>query len=389
MHILLLPSWYSTIDKPWRGMFFADQARAIAQHGLRAGLAFVERRSLSRLTPVALLGSHFQVVSRVEEGIPTVRMKGWSTFAQTTPGAMLWVNLTRKLVRAYSEIHGTPDVIHGHSAMWGGYAAMVAAAEIGRPYVITEHASSIMTLKVARSARTRLRAAYRNAARVIAVSNSLKSSVDCLSGRDTSLVMPNTVDCNYFSLPPSPRAGRPFVFLSVGDLVPSKRIDLLIHAFSRVHQQNRNTRLVIAGAGTERARLEDLANRLRVDGAVEMTGALSRAAVRQQMWEANALVMPSDFETFGVVLIEAMSTGLPVIATRCGGPEEVVNAEAGSLVDCSDGKGLSRAMSEFLTRNFDPAAIRGDVVRRFSYGAIANALCSIYASVAGRRTEVA
>ena len=99
--------------------------------------------------------------------------------------------------------------------------------------------------------------------------------------------------------------------------------------------------------------------------------------------------MPSDFETFGVVLIEAMSTGLPVIATRCGGPEEVVNAEAGSFVDCNDGKGLSLAMYEFLTRNFEPAAIRSDVVRRFSYGAIATALCSIYASVAGRRTAVA
>jgi glycosyltransferase involved in cell wall biosynthesis len=389
MHILLLPSWYSTVDKPWRGTFFADQARALAQHGLRSGLAFVERRSLSRLTPIAMFDSHFQVVSRLEEGIPTMRMKGWSTFAQTTTGAMLWVNLTRKLVRTYAAIHGTPDVIHGHSAMWGGYAAMIAAEEIGRPYVITEHASSIMMLNVARSARKHLRDAYRNAARVIAVSRALKSSVDCISGRDAAVVMPNTVDSEYFSLPPTPRAKRPFVFLSVGDLVPSKRIDLLIHAFARLRQHNRDTRLVIAGDGKERVRLEELASLLGVDDAIEMTGSLSRPAVRQQMWEANALVMPSDFETFGVVLIEAMSTGLPVIATRCGGPEEVVNGEAGSLVDCNDGRGLLRAMAEFLTRNFDPAAIRSDVTRRFGYTAVANALCSIYAAVAGRRTEVA
>jgi len=67
-----------------RGVFFSDQARSLARHGLRTGLAFVERRSLSRLSPFALLESHFQIVSRVEDQIPTVRMKGWSTFAQTT-----------------------------------------------------------------------------------------------------------------------------------------------------------------------------------------------------------------------------------------------------------------------------------------------------------------
>jgi hypothetical protein len=76
MHILLLPSWYSTRDKPWRGTFFADHARALVAHGLRAGIAFVERRSLSHLNPLALLSSHFQVTDGVEDGVPVTRMKG-------------------------------------------------------------------------------------------------------------------------------------------------------------------------------------------------------------------------------------------------------------------------------------------------------------------------
>ena len=84
-----------------------------------------------------------------------------------------------------------------------------------------------------------------------------------------------------------------------------------------------------------------------------------------------------------------MATGLPVIATRCGGPEEVVNAEAGSLVDCSDGKGLLHAMSEFLTRNFDPEQIRSDVRRKFGYDAVADSLCTLYDSVVARQREVA
>ena len=48
MHVLFVPSWYSTVDKPWRGAFFRDQATAIKRLGLDVGVAFVERRSLSR-----------------------------------------------------------------------------------------------------------------------------------------------------------------------------------------------------------------------------------------------------------------------------------------------------------------------------------------------------
>ena len=89
MHVLFLPSWYSMADKPWRGAFFRDQALALTRHGLRTGIAFVERRSLSRLTPAALVRQHFQITSRDEDRLPTVRMKGWSTFAQTTTGSLV------------------------------------------------------------------------------------------------------------------------------------------------------------------------------------------------------------------------------------------------------------------------------------------------------------
>ncbi len=389
MHILLLPSWYSTIDKPWRGTFFGDQARSLTRHGLRAGIAFVERRSLSRLTPFALRDSHFQVVSHDEHGVPTMRRKGWSTFAQTTAGALLWVGLTRKLVGAYSARYGIPDLIHGHGAMWGGYAAMLAARDLGRPYVITEHASSILTLDITHDIRRRLSMAYRNAARVIAVSNALKASVECIAGRPIAEVVPNTVDSRFFTLPPAPRPREPFVFLAAGDLLPSKRIDLLIRAFARLHEQAPHTRLVVAGDGKERSRLRDLASVHGVHDTISFTGALTRVEMRQQMWEANALVMPSDFETFGVVLIEAMSTGLPVIATRCGGPEEIVAAESGRLVDCGNETALVNAMSDFLVRSFDAMWIRERVSRRFGYEPVAARLCSIYDSVIARRREVA
>jgi len=318
-----------------------------------------------------------------------MRMKGWSTFAQTTAGALLWAELTRKLVRAYAAECGVPDVIHGHAAMWGGYTAMLCARDIGKPYVVTEHASSILTLRVSRPDRRRVAATYRNAARVLAVSGALKESVDCLAGRPIAHVLPNTVDSDYFTLPVQPRTARPFVFLAVGDLVPSKRTDLLLRAFAGLRRTDPQVRLVIVGGGRESDKLQELMHALDLSDAVELTGPLTRPAVRRRMWEANALVFPSDFETFGVVLLEAMSTGLPVIATRCGGPEEIVSAGAGTLIDCNDEAALVRAMSEMVAGSFDPLHIRNSVIRRFGYDAVARRLCDIYDSVRSARQEVA
>jgi glycosyltransferase involved in cell wall biosynthesis len=242
---------------------------------------------------------------------------------------------------------------------------------------------------VPRADRARVASVYRNAARVMAVSEALKASVDCVARKEVAEVVPNTVDSDHFELPPAPRCRRPFVFLAVGDLVPSKRFDLLVRAFARVHAADNATRLVIAGEGRERNRLRELAFALKVGEAIDLTGPLGRDDVRRRMWEANALVMPSAFETFGVVLIEALSTGLPVIATRCGGPEEIVTPDLGLLIDCDGERPLLESMTAIIDRDFRPTALRETVAQRFGYAEVAQRICEVYETVAGQRREVA
>lgn len=378
MHVLHLPSWYSTPDKPWRGMFVRDQALALNAAGVQVGVAFVERRSFSHFNGLNLAVSHYQTVARDEDDVATIRMKGWSFFAQTVPGSLLWSRLTRRLVESYAAVYGVPDLIHGHAALWGGHAAMLASRALQRPYVVTEHSSYIMTADLSPARRDHAAEVYRNASAVIAVSRRLQTSVDAIAGSPVAEVVPNTVDSDYFSLRPARRRGDTFTFLAVCDLVSYKRVDLLIRAFARLNIHHPNTRLVIAGAGKDGRMLRALARTLVPNGKIELTGALPRWQVRQWMREAGALVLCSDHETFGCVLIEAMATGLPVIATRSGGPEEIVTPDTGILIDCGDSEALLRAMSEVRRRRFDPAAIRETVRRRFGYPVIANRLCAVY-----------
>ena len=123
MHVLFVPSTYPTADEPWRGTGVRDQALALARSGVKVGVAFVERRGLGKLNLATLVASHFQTVSRDDDGVTTLRTKGWSSIA--------CARLTRRLVRSYIEIHGRPDLIHVHGVDR-------VASDLAIPYVVTE-----------------------------------------------------------------------------------------------------------------------------------------------------------------------------------------------------------------------------------------------------------
>lgn len=383
MHVLLIPSWYSTTDKPWRGSYVRDQALALQRAGHRVGLTFVERRSLSRLNPFTFGTSHFQTVERIEDDIPTMRMLGWSTFAQTVPGSLVWTALMRRLVSQYVLRYGVPDVIHGHAALWGGYAAMRVAQDVDRPFVVTEHSSTLLTGRIRESRRQRAASVYRRADSVIAVSGALAKKVDELAGVRVARVVPNLVDTALFT-PATRDEETRRELLAVCDLVDYKNVDVLLHAFASSAARRNGVTLAIVGTGKETQRLRRTAAELDIDRDVTFTGALPRAHVRVRMRHAAALVLPSDVETFGVVLIEAMSCGLPVIATRCGGPEEIVAPHCGMLVERRDPLSLARAIDAALARTWDGAAIREYAQTRFDYEPVAQQLTEIYARLVRR-----
>ena len=383
MHVLMLPSWYSTCDRPLAGGFFRDQAVALARGGARVGVAYVEDRSLKQFSLPRLADTHFQKETSEADGVTTLRMKGWNTFRQTTPGAWIWVALMRRLVREYARRCGVPDVVHGHCALWAGTAAVQAAADLKRPAVITEHNSVMLNGGLSPEHRSIAAAAYRQANEVLAVSEALLKSVQPIADR-SGRVVPNTVDTDFFTRPATARVRQPFTFLSIGNLVKSKRFDLLVRAFARMFGGDPAFRLVIVGAGEQEAALRALVAGTGTSSQVELTGALDRNEVRQRMWDANALVLPSAFETFGVVLVEALATGLPVIASRCGGPQEIVTDGVGMLVETDSEDALAAALVASSSRSYDESRLRQYAVGRYSYAAVARELSDVYAHVGGK-----
>jgi len=96
--------------------------------------------------------------------------------------------------------------------------------------------------------------------------------------------------------------------------------------------------------------------------------------------DADCFVLPSRYETFGVVLIEALASGLPLIATKCGGPEDIVNCGNGVLVEIDNVELLAEAMRA-LKRNkhkYDANRLREEAILRFGEAAFVNNVLPIY-----------
>src|SRR5262249_27551186 len=157
----------------------------------------------------------------------------------------------------------------------------------------------------------------------------------------------------------------------VARMTPQKGQDLLLRAFARVHDDVKASRLLLVGDGAQRARYEEMSERLGLTGSVRFLGV--RKDVPDLLRASDVLALPSRHEGFGLVLAEALACGVPVVATNAGPmPEIVRDGQTGRLFAEEDVAALGAALLELL---LDPArrremGARGreDVKARFAVG---------------------
>jgi glycosyltransferase involved in cell wall biosynthesis len=162
-------------------------------------------------------------------------------------------------------------------------------------------------------------------------------------------------------------------------LTPNKGMDILIKSFAKGFK-DQEAELVIGGDGAQKQELVDLARSLGVENQVQFLGAVDRKEVVHHMNACDTFVLASKFETFGVVLIEALACGKPVISTNSGGPSSIVNEKNGIIVPVDDIDELSQAMQSVNSNYsaYNPEEIQNDCSARFSEEVITEQILKIY-----------
>ena len=381
MHILEIPSFFP----PYGGLFCLDQAKALAALGH-------EVRILSNVQLGMTIGMHDYLTlpygryEHVEDGITVCQSYQRGVPRLIRYNVHRWVSIVCSMFADYSSKYGKPDVLHAHCCKWAGYAAMLIGKEYDILYVITEHLSKLLLQEELGDPSTvegtswqvpLLRQAYENANMVIPVSEELVDSLACYFGKDYRYqALSNVIDVEFYHCRArQPRIGRPFRFCCLANYWPLKGYDVLFAAFRLLRQQGLNVELHIAGKGTDSAKC-----RSQIAEGVTSHGLLDKEGVRRLLYESDALVLASRSEVQPLVLLEAMSTGIPVVATDCV-PRSLRIEEGCIIVPIGDADALASAMSEITDKIIDGRQLSEQVAKIASPEVVGRKLEKIFSEI--------
>lgn len=374
--ILIIPSWYP----PDGGYFFREHSEAIQKMGWQVDVLVNRLVGIRKLIQV---GRSALRPYRVEDegGLRVIRFSYLKVPGNEKYNIHGWARQSARIYKRYIKQFGEPDLILAHSVTWAGYAAYLIHQEHGVPYIIVEHRSFfVWTTPEARQLVKPFHIplftkAYTGCDKLVLVSESLRKGIESLvpSAIERSMVIPNMIRKDLFLPPSGPRKTDPFIFFWAGRLEHVKGVDLLLEAVNSLGERTDAAfKLRLAGKGSERETLEKQAASLGLSDRISFLGRISRKEMLREMQGANCFVLPSRYEAFGVVLIEAMATGLPVIATRSGGPGFIVNTENGLLIEKENVQKLTEAMQMMMENisSYSSGDVRKQTLQRFGDEAV-------------------
>jgi L-malate glycosyltransferase len=365
MNILFLTPWYPTKDSPVTGTFIQEHAKAISMSNDVVVIHYAGiRNDIPR-------GYELQADDDLYlcQNIKTIR---------------LWVRLcnipiVRFLYFDYCIFGGIkkiitdgfyPDIIHCNIFNLG-LPALLAGKVFNIPVVMTEHCSYFGRSVLNKINILKASMVYKNVKRVYTVSKELEKAIKSYGIKGNFHVVPNAVDNTIFFPDINrnrDRKKKRLIFVGSLDFGHNKGLPILFASLHEINKKRDDWHLDIVGDGPRRSEFVEQARSLGINQNITFHGYLDKQKIASLMRDSDLFLLPSYFETFSVATVEALMTGLPVIATKCGGPEEFVTEENGILIPVGDIKNLFQAINWMMDRlnHFSPLEISERAVQKFS-----------------------
>lgn len=383
MRVLFITPWYPHPNSPSEGVFVRDHAQAVRLHD-----------DVVVLHCQMHLGGKSRSWPRFERdedenrtlGIPTYRMHYRPVFRSGTAyGLPLFFGMYRA-VRRLIRMYGRPDVIHVHVYVCV-LPALILARLFGARLVVTEHCTAFPRRILPRIEAMKARFAFPRADLVVPVSRALQEAIEWYGVRARYRVIPNPVNTGLFAIdPPEVRPAGPIRLLFVGSLVRRKGVEHLLQALATLKDHPRDWVLDLVGSDPGEFDHQGLAADLGIAEKVLFHGEKKHDEVAGFMSRADLVVVPSLCETFSVVTVEALACGVPVVVTRCGGPEQFVTEHVGRIVPPSDPAALALAIGAMFDHleEYDRRAIASYGRSKFGMSVVGDMLHDAYTMVTGR-----
>ena len=426
MKVLWLCSWYPNRYIFHNGFFVRRQAEAVARFVDVATLHAVEKTSEILLPNGSKRknteGSNFDIETNQKTHFEVIVY-----FPKSNNPFSKFINQFRAYQRGYSLIKrewGTPDLVHLHVIVSAGIYALFLHFFHKIPFIITEHSSIYRTetgvfMRSNWVFKTLVRACVKKAKAVIALSPFYASTLQQHGLNNRFFYVPNVVDTDLFSikndkesklfepinavtqsrlniLPSQYLTKKPFEksdktpktmrLIHVSGLHDAiKNVSGILKSIQLLSEKRQDFMLDIVGDPFEQPPYLALVKQLNIEKFVRFHNYLPIEEVAEKMKNADIFVLFSRFEGLPCVILEAMSAGLPVVATETGGISDWIREESGRLIKSEDEAGLANALDFIMTHlsDFNAIEIRKKIVETCSYQAVGQAIIDVYKQTVG------
>jgi len=393
MNVFMIPSWYPTDANQLSGIFIKDQIYALAEHypEHKFIISHCDNNYLSVTKPFKFVQSLFRYLKKKAE-VKMIKQnlteyyRPALTYSEKLGGDLN--NIIEVHLENFTNVqkkYGKTDLIHAHVSYPAGYTAKILKEKFNIPFIITEHMGPFPfdIFLINGKLSDKIAESVSNADNVIAVSNFTARQIQSFGFQNTA-VIPNMVNENIFKLPDSQIEKQGLTFLTVASLTESKGITELLEGIKM--SKLPDNKFIIAGSGPLENYVEEFLLQNKLLERVNFVKNPARETVIRLFGECDVFILPSRLESFGMVFIEAMACGKPVIATDCGGPSDYIKDFNGLLIPVNSPEDISSAI-DIIANNiqrYSAGAIRDYVVRNFSEKAVTSKIISVYKEVIGK-----
>jgi len=385
--VLFLASWYPNEDNPVTGIFIKHQAEAVSK--------FCDVAVLYRHSSQTRKNSFIEYT--IENGINTIRVYNPSIKIKNRTLKYIFeftagIITTIKGLNVVKKKFGRPDIVHIQVILPMGGLGLLIKFFKGWPLILSEHTGPFNVYTKNFVANMICKIIINQSDVIMPVSNFLKEQMKPLMDRKVYKIIPNVIDSNKFfpdmSKKPSTRKKR-IIHVSILD-DKQKNISGIIRAIESISHKRDDFEFHIIGDGIDRKNLEILSNQLNLDKFIFFHGVLRDANLASFYRQCDFFVLNSPQETFAVVCAEALFSGIPVIATRCGGPEDYINNNVGLLINPGDQNELIAAINDMLDNSdkYDPKFLHEYANSKFGYDIVGNSIYEIYLSILSKHGNI-
>ncbi|RGB77941.1 glycosyltransferase family 4 protein [Anaerococcus nagyae] len=287
----------------------------------------------------------------------------------------------KKFLKKVEEISGLPDIIHIHYPTNITIANHILTYKNKRIKIIcTEHWSQVLNKTLDRFELNQLKNYVENSDHFLSVGSALQKSIYDITQTEKEIPIVGNVVNNYFIPIDRKKDCKIFKYIAVGNQVKLKRYDKIILSFYNLLKVIPNISLTLVGSGPEHNELIKLVKKLNIEDKVIFTGSLSRAETARYVGLSNVLLCFSEYETFGVPIIEAWACGLPVVTSDSISVNEVWDDRLGYKIRNANISDFSKKMKCIYENyeKFDKDYIRDYAILNYSEESMYNRLMYYY-----------